>query len=77
MKYYFKPTSLTWWAGIASVLTGVALIFYPASYATNQFGAVLIALTGGYGSDPNPSVLIYTGLGLIGIRAKLEENTKQ
>lgn len=77
MNKYFKPNSLTWWAGALSVLTGLALIFYPNHYATNQFGAVLITLTGGSGSDPNPAMLIYTGLGLIGIRAKLEEDSQK
>jgi len=67
---YFKPSSMTWWAGVLAILTGAASMAFPSDYALSQFGQ-LLALFAGAG-DSSPAVLIYLGLGLIGARAKLE-----
>lgn len=67
---YFQPKSLTWWAGILSISVGVATIVFPESYQLGEIGTLLSALSGG--ADNSPASLIALGLGLIGIRQKLE-----
>jgi hypothetical protein len=67
---YFRPTSLTWWAGVFAVATGVALLATPKTAAVTEFGR-LIALLAGSG-DTSPAGLIALGLGLIGLRDRLE-----
>ena len=67
---YIQPKSLTWWAGIGSIATGVVGILIPDSYAANEIGRVFQMISGGM--DSSPAALIFMGLGLIGIRDRLE-----
>ena len=67
---YFRPTSLTWWSGALAFILGNALIFLPDSAAIAEWAKVLSALTGG--DDASPAALILFGLGIIGLRDKLE-----
>lgn len=67
---YIRPTSLTWWAGLASIATGVALMAVPDSFALTEVGTLLVML-GGSG-DASPASLIYLGLGMIGLRDVIE-----
>jgi hypothetical protein len=69
---YFIPRSMTWWVGAASVATGTAQIIAPDTTALGQVGEVISMLNGG-GAAPTPSTLIVLGLGLIGLRRKLEQ----
>ena len=67
---YFQPKSLTWWSGVAAVLVGVASIALPASGQLADVSRVVSMLAGS--SDASPVGLISLGLGLIGIRDRLE-----
>lgn len=67
---YIRPTSLTWWVGLASILTGAALMAVPDSFALTEVGALLV-MFGGTG-DSSPASLIYLGLGMIGLRDVIE-----
>lgn len=67
---YFRPRSLTWWAGVSSVLIGATSIALPLSDVSNELSR-LVAILSGTG-DSSPAGLICLGLGLIGIRDKLE-----
>lgn len=71
---YIRPNSLTWWTGIVSILTGAALMAIPDSYALGQFGALLSMLSGG--GDASPAMLIYLGLGMIGLRDVIERRAE-
>jgi len=64
----------TWWAGISSIVLGVFAIFRPDYGPATEFGRVLSMLLGG--SDSSPAGLIVMGAGLIGIRDKLERDSK-
>lgn len=66
---YFRPRSLTWWAGLAAVALGSASLAAP-HYALTEMGRVVAALVGS--ADASPAGLILGGLGLIGLRDKLE-----
>lgn len=65
---YFRPQSLTWWAGICSVATGIASMAGAGQW-TSDIGSLISLLAGG--ADSSPAGLIFLGLGLIGIRDKL------
>lgn len=68
---YFQPKSLTWWAGVASVIVGIAQMAGLQHAAYGVVGELVQTLTGGtLGSSP--AQMIVGGLGLIGIRAKME-----
>ena len=67
---YFRPGSLTWWAGVLAVLTGSAIMVMPDSFALTEMGRLVAMFAGS--ADASPAALVYLGLGLIGIRAKLE-----
>ena len=69
---YVRPKSLSWWSGVTSVATGVLLMAVPDSYALGEFGRLLSLLAGGV--DASPAMLIYVGLGIIGIRDRLERS---
>ena len=67
---YIRPNSLTWWAGLLAVLTGVAASALPATGTFSEL-ARLVALMAGSG-DASPAGLIFLGLGLIGLRDRIE-----
>ena len=67
---YIQPTSLTWWAGLLAMLTGVASILLPATGPMAEL-ARLVALLAGSG-DASPAGLMFLGLGLIGLRDRIE-----
>ncbi|MAM60873.1 hypothetical protein [Maritimibacter sp. UBA3975] len=72
---YFRPKSLTWWAGVGLIASGVLLALFPGQDQLGVLGALLGLLTGG-GEGASPAFLIFSGLGLIGIRDKMERDTK-
>ncbi len=67
---YIRPTSLTWWAGLLAMFTGIASITLPTTGALGELSR-LVALLAGTG-DASPAGLIFLGLGLIGLRDRLE-----
>lgn len=67
---YFRPASLTWWAGIGAIVTGVAQVAVPHSGALTEASKLIMLLSGG--SDTSPAGLVFMGLGLIGVRDYLE-----
>ncbi len=69
---YVLPRSLTWWAGAASLATGAGQIIAPDATALGQVGEI-ISMLNGAGAAPTPATLIVLGLGLIGLRKKLEQ----
>jgi len=64
---YYKPSSVTWWVGIAQVAAGLALAVSGNVDAYNTLHAVLNDLVGGM----TPYQLIFAGAGLIGLRGAL------
>lgn len=64
---YFKPKSMTWWSGIGAIATGVYSMFQPSNTVVGELAHLMALLTGG--ADAAPAVLIFSGLGLIGLRA--------
>ena len=64
---YFKPKSVTWWAGATLIGLG-GLLGVDAGYDLGAMADVIRAWTGNTGA----SVLIAQGAGLIGIRGALE-----
>lgn len=67
---YFRPKSLSWWGGFLLVTLGGLSLFLPESYAVSQLGVATTMLTGG--ADASPGVMIATGIGIIGLRDKME-----
>ena len=67
---YFQPTSLTWWAGLLAVLIGSAALLLPEQGQLAEL-ARLVAILAGAG-DAAPMTLITLGLGLIGLRDRIE-----
>lgn len=67
---YIRPTSLTWWAGLLAVLTGITSVALPAIGPFSEV-ARLVALLAGSG-DASPAGLVFLGLGLIGLRDRIE-----
>lgn len=67
---YFRPTSLTWWAGLLAMLTGIASVALPQTGTLGEL-AQLVALLAGSG-DASPAGLMFLGLGLIGLRDRIE-----
>lgn len=74
MKSYVQPKSVAWWTGLVAVLVGLVLFFgWGTPDAQQHLGRVAVLLAALQGSaDASPVTLIVTGLGVIGIRAKLE-----
>ena len=68
---YFQPKSLTWWAGVASIVVGAAQMVGLQHAAYGMVGELVQTLTGGM-LGSSPAQMIVGGLGLIGIRAKME-----
>ncbi|MTH95698.1 hypothetical protein [Roseibium sp. RKSG952] len=67
---YFRPNSMTWWAGLLAFSTGAASLVLPATGPLDQVSN-LIALLAGSG-DASPAGLMFLGLGLIGLRDRIE-----
>lgn len=65
-RKYLKPTSVTWWSGVALVLMGLTLGVHDG-YGIGPFGDTLRAWVG----DLGPSALMAQGAGLIGLRGAL------
>ena len=63
---YFKPLSVTWWAGVALITMG-GVIGIDAGYPIGGAADVIRAWTGGMGA----ATLIAQGAGLIGLRGAL------
>lgn len=71
---YVLPTSLTWWAGVAAVLIGLLALALPESGPLGGLAGVIAQLIGA--SDAAPATLITLGLGLIGLRDRLERGLR-
>ena len=67
---YIRPNSLTWWAGLLSTATGTGALVLPDHGSLSDL-AQLIAMISGTG-DTSPAALIFLGLGLIGLRDRIE-----
>ena len=67
---YLRLNSLTWWAGLFAMLTGIAALALPATGPLAEL-ARLVALLAGSG-DASPAGLMFLGLGLIGLRDRIE-----
>jgi len=67
---YIRPTSLTWWSGLLATATGSGALVMPEHGALANL-ARLVAMLAGSG-DAAPVTLIVLGLGLIGLRDRLE-----
>ena len=67
---YFLPRSTAWLAGVGAIATGLAMMFMPDSFALSEIGRLIVMFAGG--DDASPAGLVFIGLGLIGLRAKLE-----
>lgn len=67
---YLRPKSLTWWAGCLALATGTGALFLPDQGQLTAL-ARLVALLSGSG-DTAPMTLISLGLGLIGLRDRIE-----
>jgi hypothetical protein len=67
---YIRPTSLTWWAGLLATSTGTGALLLPEHGAFAEL-ARLVALLASTG-DAAPVSLIALGLGLIGLRDRIE-----
>ena len=67
---YLLPKSLTWWAGLAAILIGLAGLALPEHGPLGELAGVVAQLIGA--NDAAPATLITLGLGLIGLRDRLE-----
>ena len=65
---YFRPKSMTWWAGVLSITVGILMMAGAGSWA-NELGYLIAMLSGG--SSASPASMLGLGFGLIGIRDKL------
>lgn len=65
---YFRPNSLTWWAGVFSLSIGVLQLAGVGEWA-NEIGRLVAIMAGG--QDASPAASMALGLGLIGIRDKM------
>ena len=67
---YIRPRSLTWWAGLMAVATGTANLALPETGPLAELARLVTLLSGS--GDASPAALIALGLGLIGLRDRLE-----
>jgi hypothetical protein len=72
---YIRPKSLTWWAGVGAILTGALSMALPDDLRVSEFGRLLAMLAGS--GDASPAALVFLGLGLIGIRDRMERAMKE
>lgn len=70
MRSYLLPKSMTWWAGLGLILTGL-LRGVDAGFDLGGMADVIDAWSG----STSPSVLIMEGAGLIGLRGALSRAT--
>ena len=70
---YVLPKSLTWWAGLAAILIGLAALALPEHGPLGELAGVIAKLIGA--NDAAPATLITLGLGLIGLRDRLERGS--
>ena len=70
IKSYFKPKSVTWWAGIAAITIGAIQLTCSSCGNMAGAGSVMAALLGSH--DGSPVGLIALGAGLVGLRAKMD-----
>ena len=69
LRSYVQPLSLTWWSGVALIVSGLLRIWgLEIPFLTPAVRPVIDALF----SSTDPGLMIMTGLGFIGMRAKLE-----
>lgn len=68
VRKYWKPRSLTFWAGFVPILAGAFVAFEPVHGLTNW----AVSISALYGDAP-PIVPINAGLALIGLRAAQPE----
>lgn len=66
---YVRPNSLTWWAGLLAMFTGIASRALPATGSLGELSR-FVALLAGSG-DASPAGLMFLGLGLIGLRDRV------
>ena len=71
---YVLPTSLTWWAGLAAILIGLLALALPGSGPLGELAGMIAQLIGA--NDAAPATLITLGLGLIGLRDRLERGLR-
>ena len=67
---YIRPPSLTWWGGLLSFATGAASLVVPVTGPLADLARLITLLSGS--GDASPAALIALGLGLIGLRDRLE-----
>lgn len=67
---YVLPKSLTWWAGLTAILIGLAALALPESGPLGELAGIIAEFIGA--DDAAPATLITLGLGLIGLRDRLE-----
>lgn len=67
---YIRPTSLTCWAGLLALATGIASLVVPVTGPLADLARLITLLSGS--GDASPAALIALGLGLIGLRDRLE-----
>ncbi len=72
LKQYWHPQSITFWGGVFSLAVAFAQIAGFTHPAWGHLAQTITILTGGT-VTASPAQLIATGLGLLGIRAKLGE----
>jgi hypothetical protein len=67
---YIRPTSLTWWSGLLATATGTGalVLHHDGALADLARPVAMLAGTG----DAAPATLIVLGLGLIGLRDRIE-----
>ena len=71
---YVLPKSLTWWAGLAAILIGLAALALPEHGPLGELSQLIAQLIGA--NDAAPATLITLGLGLIGLRDRLERGLR-
>lgn len=67
---YLRPLSLTWWAGVLALGTGVGMLVLPEDGDLAELARLVGILAGS--PDASPGGLIALGLGLIGLRDAVE-----
>jgi hypothetical protein len=72
--HYVLPKSLMWWAGLAAILIGLAALALPEQGPLGELAGVIAMLIGA--NDAAPATLITLGLGLIGLRDRLERGLR-